>query len=226
MVALADTLGKYAEVIWEVLPSLLIGAADTIQITVLSVGLGLIIGVFVGLARMSRNKLIFGPATAYVDFMRGTPLLVQIFIVYFGIPELTGVDLSSMTAAVLACGINSGAYVAEIVRSGIQAVDRGQMEAARSLGMNYAQAMRYIIFPQAFKIIIPPMGNEFIMMLKDTSLVSAIAVEELTRKGQLAIAVTYQSFAIWTGVALCYLIMTMTIARLFDYVERRLGVSD
>lgn len=208
------------------LPLLLAGAVVTLQITVLSVGMGLIIGMFMGIARLARLWPVKIAATVYVDFIRGTPLLVQIFIIYFALPLIIGHRIDPFIAAITACSINSGAYVAEIFRAGIQSIDPGQMEAGRSLGMSWAQTMRYVILPQAFKRIIPPLGNEFIAMLKDSSLVSVIGFEELTRRGQLIIARTYGSFEIWTSVALIYLVMTLTISRLVDYLERRLKIDD
>ncbi|HWR38640.1 MAG TPA: amino acid ABC transporter permease [Patescibacteria group bacterium] len=208
------------------LPLLLLGAGVTIQITVLSVGFGLLIGMFVGMARLSTRRLLKFLAAVYVDFIRGTPLLVQIFIIYFALPMILGQRIDPFVAAITACSINSGAYVAEIFRGGIQSIDKGQMEAGRSLGMTWAQTMRFIILPQAFKRIIPPLGNEFIAMLKDSSLVSVIGFEELTRRGQLIIARTYGSFEIWMTVAVIYLIMTFAIARLVDYLERRYKIDD
>ena len=198
--------------IWDALPLLLAGAGITIEITALSVGFGLLIGMTVGIARL---------ANCYVDFIRGTPLLVQIFLVYFALPGIIGHRVDPYFAAISACSINSGAYIAEIFRAGIQSIDNGQMEAGRSLGMSWAQTMRYVIMPQAFKRIIPPLGNEFIAMLKDSSLVSVIGFEELTRRGQLIIARTYASFEIWMAVAVIYLIMTFTVARLVGMLERR-----
>ena len=161
-----------------------------------------------------------------MEFFRGTPLLVQIFLFYFALPVITGQRIDPFIAAISACGINSGAYVAEIFRAGIQSVDEGQMEAGRSLGMTWLQTMRYIIVPQAFKRVIPPLGNEFIAMLKDSSLVSVIGFEELTRRGQLIIAKTYGSFEIWMSVAVIYLVMTLTISRFVAYLERRYRVND
>lgn len=207
-------------------PLLLLGAGVTIQITALSVGFGLLIGMFVGIARLSKVKLIKFLATVYVDFIRGTPLLVQIFLIYFALPMIVGKRIDPFIAAITACSVNSGAYVAEIFRAGIQSIDKGQMEAGRSLGMTWAQTMRFIILPQAFKRIIPPLGNEFIAMLKDSSLVSVIGFEELTRRGQLIIARTYGSFEIWLTVAFIYLVMTLTISRLVDYLERRYKIDD
>ena len=207
-------------------PLLLIGAGVTIQITVLSTAIGFVIGLIVGVARISNLRVLRMLAEVYVEFFRGTPLLVQIFLFYFALPVITGQRIDPFIAAISACGINSGAYVAEIFRAGIQSVDDGQMEAGRSLGMTWLQTMRYIIVPQAFKRVIPPLGNEFIAMLKDSSLVSVIGFEELTRRGQLIIAKTYGSFEIWMSVAVIYLVMTLTISRFVAYLERRYRVHD
>lgn len=207
-------------------PLLLVGAGVTIKITALSVALGVVIGLFVGIARISRIKLLRVLAAIYVDFFRGTPLLVQIFLVYFALPVITGQRVDPFVTAIGSCGINSGAYVAEIFRAGIQSIDKGQMEAGRSLGMTWVQTMRYIIVPQAFKRVIPPLGNEFIALLKDSSLVSVIGFEELTRRGQLIIAKTYGSLEIWLSVAVIYLAMTLTISRFVAYLERRYKTDD
>lgn len=173
------------------LPLLLKGAGLTLEITALAVGLGLIIGLFLGLAQLSKNPIFRWPAKVYVDVIRGTPLLIQIFIIYFALPNIIGERIDPYIAAVAACSLNSGAYIAEIFRAGIQSISLGQMRAGLSLGMTYPQTMRYIVLPQAVKRIIPPLGNEFIAMLKDSSLVSVIGFEELTRSGQLVIAETY-----------------------------------
>ena len=214
------------DLVFNSFPLLLIGAGVTIQITVLSTAIGFVIGLIVGVARISHVRLLRMLAEVYVEFFRGTPLLVQIFLFYFALPVLTGQRIDPFIAAISACGINSGAYVAEIFRAGIQSVDDGQMEAGRSLGMTWLQTMRYIIVPQAFKRVIPPLGNEFIAMLKDSSLVSVIGFEELTRRGQLIIAKTYGSMEIWLSVAVIYLAMTLTISRLVAYLERRYRVND
>ena len=207
-------------------PLLLTGAVVTVKITALSVALGVIIGLFVGVARICHVAPLRVLAAIYVDFLRGTPLLVQIFLIYFALPVITGQRVDPFFAAIASCGINSGAYVAEIFRAGIQSIDAGQMEAGRSLGMSWMQTMRYIIVPQAFKRVIPPLGNEFIALLKDSSLVSVIGFEELTRRGQLIIARTYGSLEIWLSVAIIYLAMTLTISRFVAYLERRYKVDD
>lgn len=203
------------------MPLLLMGALVTVKITALSVGLGVVIGLFVGIARICNVRILRILSAVYVDFLRGTPLLVQIFLIYFAVPVITGIRMDPFVAAITSCSINSGAYVAEIFRAGIQSIDEGQMEAGRSLGLTWKQTMCYIIIPQAFKRVIPPLGNEFIALLKDSSLVSVIGFEELTRRGQLIIARTYGSLEIWTCVAIIYLIMTLTISRLVAYLERR-----
>ena len=224
------------------LPYLFAGATVTIKISVIAVSLGIILGLIAGMGRLSKNNLIRFLATCYVDFVRGTPLLVQIFIVYFGLPQLLsdgqsflythfGIGQAAATnhigeflAAVIAFSMNSGAYVAEIFRAGIQSIEKGQREAALSLGMTPSQAMRYIILPQAFRRVVPPLGNEFIAMLKDTSLLTIIGVEELMRKGRDPELQLLQTVSIFFSVALIYLVMTLTISRIVDYTERRLGV--
>ena len=205
-----------------IMPALLAGAKMTIELAVISVAIGFVIGSLVGIARVSQNRALRVIAGIYVDFIRGTPLLVQLFLVYFGLPTLIGRPVPPFIAAISAMGINSGAYVAEIVRAGIQSIDRGQTEAARSLGLTSGQTMRHIIFPQAFRRIIPPLGNEFIAMLKDSSLVSVIALEDLLRKGQVVITRTFRPFEVYTVVALIYLVMTLVISKLVSWSERKL----
>ena len=209
------------ELMQSAFPLLIAGACITVEITALTVFFGMVIGICVSLIRMSDFKILRWMGNVYVDFIRGTPLLIQIFLVYFALPSIIGHRVDAYFAAISACSINSGAYVAEVFRGGIQSIDVGQMEAGRSLGMTWWQTMRYIILPQAFKRIIPPLGNEFIAMLKDSSLVSVIGFEELTRRGQLIIARTYASFEIWMAVAIIYLILTFTVARLTGLLERK-----
>ena len=214
---------------WNVITSnlqlLLYGAWMTIKITAVAVSCGFIIGLIVSLARMSNLILIRLIAKCYVDIIRGTPMLVQIFMIYFALPQIIGMRIDPYVAAVAACSINSGAYVSEIFRAGIQSVDKGQMEAGRSLGLTWWQTMRHIIIPQAFKASIPPLGNEFIAMLKDSSLVSVIGFEELMRRGQLIIAKTYAATEILGTVAIIYLCMTLPISRLVAYLERKYNVK-
>ncbi|EHQ92241.1 amino acid ABC transporter permease [Desulfosporosinus youngiae] len=212
------------------MPILAKGALLTLELTAGAVAIGVVIGLFMALARLSKHKLVRAGAIAYIDFFRGTPLLVQIFLVYFGIPMLlkwqTMPDNYQYTAGILAMGLNSGAYIAEIFRAGIQSIDRGQTEAARSLGMTQIQALRYIVLPQAFKRTIPPLGNEFIALLKDSSLLSIIAIQELFYTGKIIVGRTYQPLPMYLAVALYYLVMTQLIAQWVAYMERRLGKND
>ncbi len=208
------------DLVWSSMPMLLEGARLTVQLTAIAVFFGVIIGTVAGIARLSKGPQRY-IAAVYIDFIRGTPLLVQTFIVFYGLPGIIGQPIPAYTAAVLALSINSGAYVAEIVRAGIQAIDKGQTEAALSLGMTSAQTMRYIILPQAFRQILPPLGNEFIALLKDSSLVSVIALEELVRKGQIIIGRTFRPFEVWLAVALIYLVMTFSVSRIVDFLEKR-----
>lgn len=203
---------------------LLEGAVSTLRLTFFSVLIGLIIGTFVGMGRLSKYKFLNIPATVYVEFIRGTPLLVQLFIIYFGLPQL-GINLPKYPAAIVALGINSGAYIAEIVRAGIQSVPKGQYEASRSLGMTHGQTMRYIILPQAFRNILPALGNEFIAMTKDSSLASIIGVTELMRTGQIVISRTFQSFSIYGGVAVIYFAMTFTMSRIVRWIEKKVAIK-
>lgn len=200
------------------------GAWYSIFITALAVIMGMVLGLIAGLSKLSANRIIYGLSTAYIDFFRGTPLFVQIFLLYFGILPLI-YDNDPVSSAIIALGLNSGAYIGEIIRAGVQAVDRGQMEAARSLGMNQRQAMTYVILPQAFKIVIPPLINEFIALLKDSSLVSAITVPELMHRGDLVFANTYQATWVFSAIAVLYFIITKTISVMGDWVERRLATD-
>jgi polar amino acid transport system permease protein len=210
------------------------GIVVTIVVTVASYFFIVIVGLLGGLGRISKNKLIHGIASLYVEIVRGIPLLVQLIAWYFVSPVLIhklGLWLNSqslaeyranpITTAIVAITVCYGAYMSEIVRSGIQSVPKGQMEAARSLGMSYFQAMRYVVLPQAFRIILPPMGNEFISLLKDSSLVSVVAVADLTRRGREFMAAHFDPIETWLMVALLYLIMTIVAARVVSYIEKR-----
>ena len=208
---------------WHLGP-LLTGLWTTIWLSAISSILALIIGLFTGLARISKNYTVSMLAAVYIEIIRGTPLLVQIFIAYFFIG--TVFDLSRNVAGVGALALFAGAYVAEIVRAGIQSIARGQMEAARSLGMTMPQAMMDIILPQAFKRILPPLSGQFISLIKDSSLVSVIAITDLTKSGREIITSTFATFEVWLVVAAMYLIVTSVLSQLVFYMERRLAVSD
>jgi polar amino acid transport system permease protein len=202
------------------------GAVLTVQVSALAVVFGLVLGSLVGLARLSAVRIIRFLAACYVEVIRGTPLLIQILFIYFGLASL-GLKIESRFAAgVAALSINSGAYVAEIVRAGIQSIDKGQMEAARSLGMSYRQSMRYVILPQAYRRIIPPLVNEFIMLIKDSSLLYAIGMMELTMRGQTVKARTFKDFEIFIAIAVIYFIMTFTLSKVAGIVEGRSRIRD
>ena len=203
---------------------LMIGFVLTLKISLFSIFFGIFIGTVVGIARLSHEPVTRRLAHAYVELIRNTPLLVQIYIIYFFVGSM--LRLSAFAAGTAALSIFAGAYVAEIVRAGIQSIHKGQMEAARSLGMRYAQAMRYVILPQAFKRIIPPLAGQFISLIKDSSLVSVIALADLMFQGQQAVARTYHAFEIYFTVAFLYLVMTFTLSMATQYLEMRLAISD
>lgn len=220
-------------------PALLGGLAITIYVAVFAQVAGTILGTLSALAGLSRLRLLRGVSAVYVWFFRGTPLLVQLFLVYFGTPYLLGgldlfprdvalgfLDLrGAVLAGLVALSINEGAYMSEIVRAGILSVDPGQTEAAKSLGMTYGLTMRRIVLPQALRVIVPPLGNEFNNMFKTTSLMSLIAVEELFRVAQAANSATFKTFEAYLGVALYYLALTTIWSAVQSRIERRLGVS-
>ena len=214
------------EIILDALPNLLRGALVTLQLTALSVVLGMVGGSLLGIIRLSASPFVSLAARAYIDFFRGTPLLVQIFMIYFGLPALISgatdqqFSFNRLTAAVLALSLNSAAYIAEIVRAGIQSIEPGQREASESLGLGPVQTMRYVIFPQALRRMVPPLGNEFITLLKDTSLVAIIGFEELFRRGQLIVAQNYRSFEIFAAVSVVYLVLTLLSSQAFSLLER------
>jgi arginine/lysine/histidine/glutamine transport system substrate-binding/permease protein len=213
------------------LPTLLTGASITLQLTALSVVLGLVGGSLLGIVRLSQILPLRWAARAYIDFFRGTPLLVQIFMIYFGIPALAQqlgftFTFNRLSAAVIALSFNSAAYIGEIVRAGIQSIEPGQAEAAQSLGLGSIQTMRYVIFPQAFRRMLPPLGNEFISLLKDTSLVAVIGFEELFRKGQLIVSGNYRAFEIYAAVAVIYLCLTLLSSQAFSWLEKRFNPAN
>ncbi len=208
------------------------GIVATFMVTITSIIFALILGLVAGLGRISRIKPINLAATIYVEVVRGIPLLVQLFYIYFAVPALlkkVGLDkvipLDGPSSAVLAMSICYGAYMAEIFRAGIQAIPRGQMEAALALGMSRAQAMRKVILPQTIKIILPPIGNEFIALLKDSSLVSILAVSDLLRRGREFASTSFMYFESYTVVALIYLVMTLFLSRLVAFMEEKLRHS-
>ena len=216
-----DTVGFAKS--WHLGP-LMFGLWTTLWLSAVSSVFGLIFGLVAGLARISKNITLRGLAITYVEFIRGTPLLVQIFIAYFFLG--TVFDLSRNVCGVGALSLFVGAYVAEIVRAGIQSISKGQTEAARSLGMTKFQTMWDIVLPQAFKRILPPLAGTFISLIKDSSLVSVIAITDLTKSGREIITSTFATFEVWLVVAAMYLLVTSLLSQLVFYMERRLAVSD
>lgn len=203
-------------------PDLLHGAVVTIEITGASLLLGCVLGLLVGLGRLDRSRRWrYGICTIYVTFIRGTPLLVQLFLLFFGLPQFD-ILLPAFLCGVLGMGIYSGAYVSEIVRGAIQSIDRGQMEAARSLGMSSSKAMRTIILPQAVVRMIPPLGNEFIALIKNSALVSLLTIADLMHEGQKIISVSYRSLEVYLAIALVYLVLTSLTSLALQHAEKRL----
>ena len=200
------------------------GLWTTLWLSVVSGAFGLVIGLCAGLCRLSNNPTVRDLSTVYVELVRGTPLLVQIFIFYFFIG--TVLNLSREFAGVAALALFTGAYVAEIVRAGVQSIAKGQGEAARSLGLNTSQSMRHVILPQAFKRVLPPLAGQFISLVKDTSLVSVIAITELTKSGREAITTSFSTFEIWFCVAGLYLLINLPLSHIASRLERRLAQSD
>ena len=202
------------------------GTEITIVLAFFAVLFGTILGLGLTLLRRSNFKPISFIATAYVEFVRGTPLLVQIYIIYIGFPKLIGVDMPDMTVGAVALALNSAAYISEIIRAGINAVDKGQMEAARSLGMNQSLAMFNVVIPQAFKNILPALGNEFVSVIKESSMVSVIGVAELMYNAGVVRGNTALGLEPVIIAAVIYFILTFTMTRALGYVERRMKASD
>jgi His/Glu/Gln/Arg/opine family amino acid ABC transporter permease subunit len=205
-------------------PFLLKGAVYTVQVSVLAIVFGLVLGWALGLIAVAGPRWLRALAWAYVQFIRGTPLLVQIFLIYFGLPAF-GVNIPPFWSGVIALGLNSGGFQAEIVRAGLESIDRGQSEAARSIGMSAWQTLLLILVPQTIRRVIPPLTNELITLTKSSSLLSAIAVLELTHAGQAIIARTFAPFEIYTAVAVMYLILIAILSRGSALLERRVFVN-
>jgi His/Glu/Gln/Arg/opine family amino acid ABC transporter permease subunit len=210
----------------ESLPLLLKGAVMTLKITVIAGSIGLVLGTLIGLARSFGIRWLNALISVYVEVIRGTPLYTQLLIMAYGIPSVLQLNYDVFTVGLITIGVNSSAYVAEIMRAGIQSIDKGQMEAARSLGMPHGQAMVTVILPQAVRRVIPPLLNEVITLIKESSLVAVIAVVELTRTAQLIGSRTYKPFPYLVMAALIYLAMTLTLSRVTALFERRLATGD
>ena len=217
----------FAAIRWDALqdyfPLFLQGAVLTIEITVISVIIGTLLGLFAGMGRLSQHWYIRLIPTVYVTFFRGTPLFVQALLMHFAVlPSLFGTT-TAFVSGIVALSLNAGAYISEIFRAGIQSIDSGQMEAGRSLGMTKGQTMYNIILPQAFRRMLPPLGNEAIMLLKDSSLLAAIALPEITYYGKQMAGATYLQWESYLTIALLYLVMTMVLEQVVRFLERKYG---
>ena len=218
-------------VIREAWPVVLEGARMTLFLSAMGILFGTVVGMLVGVLRSHKQtnpvlRVLASLSTVYVEVMRGTPFLVQLYLVYYGAPLFFGINIPEIPAGIAAISLNSGAYVAEIFRAGIQSVDKGQMEAGRSLGLNYQQTMWHIILPQAVKRALPPLGNEFITLIKESSIVSVIGIQEMSFKGRIVGSSNYAPFEPMLVVAVVYLIMTWVTGRLVLALERRLKTGD
>lgn len=219
------------DVIINAMPQLLHGLWRTVEFSFVAIISATIIGLVAALFKLSRIFILRAISSVYVEIFRGTPLLVQIMFIVLGLPavlplnKIFGQNLFPLLAGVSAIALNEGAYITEIIRAGILGVDRGQREAAHSIGMTHLQTMRYIILPQAFKRMIPPLVNQFAQTVKDTSLLAPVAIVELVYTGQIVIADTYKAFQIWSAIAILYFIVIFAITRFAAYIERRLQID-
>ncbi|WP_028393869.1 amino acid ABC transporter permease [Bacillus cihuensis] len=209
------------DVIRNALPYLMDGLVVTLYIFVIALILGFIIGLIVALLRLAPIKPLNWIAKTYINAIRGTPFIVQLFFIYFGLNTIPWISMDKTTAGIVTVAINAGAYFAEIIRAGIQSIDSGQTEAARSLGLTGSQTMRYVVLPQAFRRMLPTFTNQSIISLKDTSLLSIIGIADLTQRGQIQQAATYESFKIWLTVGIIYFIIIYALTLLANFLERR-----
>lgn len=202
------------------------GTSITLFLSFFGVALGVMLGVLLALMKLSKNILLKSFSTAYIEVVRGTPLLVQLYIIYYGLPRLVGLDFGDITLGIVAISLNSAAYVAEIIRAGILSIDKGQMEAARSLGMPHNMAMTKIIIPQAFKNILPALGNEFIVLIKESSIVSVVGIHDLMYNADTVRGNTYLPFEPLIIAALIYFVITFILSKLLSLLERRMRAGD
>src|SRR5579863_4921335 len=212
--------------LWHYRSLIVWGLWVTILYTVATIAVGMVIGLVVGLLRLSRNPLVTLPLTAYVEIFRCTPLLVQIIWFYYAFPVVIGIDIPGVIAAGLVLSLYTGAFYAEIVRGGVNSIEQGQWDAARSIGLRYTQLMRLVILPQAFRRMIPPFMNQSIIQLKNTSLVSTIAVADLLYEGQMITAATYRPLEVYTMIAVLYFIVLFPLTLAAQKVEQRLAHKD
>jgi His/Glu/Gln/Arg/opine family amino acid ABC transporter permease subunit len=214
------------DVVWRNLGFLLSGVELTLIVTAAALSSGSVLGLIVALGRMSSRRWIQLPAIGYIELFRNTPALIQLMWVYYCLPILTGIEMGAAASATVALAINGAAYIAEIIRGGIQGVDRGQVEAARTLGLSYAQTMRKVVLPQAFRRMIPPFVNESVSILKFSSLVSVLGVADLTYQAQVLSTTTFRPIEIFSFIAVVYLVLCSALSLFARRLELRLAVSD
>jgi len=214
----------FIEILTNSFPVLMQGLRMTLIISVSSILFAMVIGLVVSLMRLSGVKVLDIISKTYVDIIRGTPLIIQAFFLYFGVPDLLNIRIDNLTAGIIIMSLNAGAYMSEVFRGGILSVPYGQTEAARSLGLSNAKTMRKVIIPQAVKNMVPAFVNQMIISLKDTSLLSVIGLGELTQRGQIVVAATYNSFEIYFIIGVMYFVMIKLISLLGDFVERKLKI--
>ena len=211
--------------VWHGFPRLLEGALVTVEVTMAAMLVSAAVGLLVGIVRLNpERRVAYGLASSYVAFIRGTPLLVQLFILFFGLPQF-GILLPATACGILGLGIYSGSYVSEVVRGAIQSIEAGQTEAARSLGMSRAQAMRKVVLPQAFRRMLPPLGNEAIALIKNSALVSLLTIDDVMREGQRIISTSFRALETYLVVALIYFVLTNAANQVLRYLERRMQVE-
>ena len=215
---------SFLELLQQSLPMFMTGMQLTLELSFISLIIAMFIGLGSCLMNISKVRVLHWISQCYINIIRGTPLLVQTFFIYFGVTKALGFSMTALTAGIVALSLNAGAYLSEIFRGGIEAVPHGQMEAARSLGMPYHSAMLKIILPQALRIVVPSIVNQCIITIKDTSIISVIGLAELTMMGSQIIARTFRSFEIWLCVGALYFIVIYLLTKLSKYVEKRLSL--
>ncbi len=229
---MADVISNFGNIIQTYWSMLLAALGQTMLLTLLSLVFAFIIGLIFGIMSVVKNKPLNIISTIYVDGVRGVPLIVLAFFTYFGIPKFiqeigfTDFRMTALTAGTIALSMNAGAYMAEIFRGGIQSVDKGQMEAARSLGLGYGKAMQKVVLPQAIRTMIPSIINQFIISLKDTSILSVIGFPELTKAGNIIVGNTFDALSVWAIVAIMYMIVIVTLSHIAKGIERRVNVGN
>lgn len=224
-----SSVGMWFETFFELfgvsLPMFLKGMGVTLKLTIITLPIAVMIGLISCLFSISKFRILKAISNFYISLIRGTPLLVQCFFIYYGVGQILGIRFPALTAGVISLALNAGAYLSEIFRGGIQAISKGQMEAARSLGLPYSKAMIKVILPQAFRIVIPSVVNQFIITLKDTSIISVIGLSELTMQGKQIVARTMQSFMVWTMVGILYFVMIYILTLISRFIERRVSID-